>query len=95
MIHDRFSGWGDVFFQLGVVDEIARFDVANKKHIDVASVQDARSSVLADAFADGWCVSWKENMPLATITTPLCDEDTLLASYHKDHRRYLKKARKL
>ncbi len=73
------------------MDEVAHFPLTEKKDTDIAMIQEKRRVLLTD----GWVASRKENMPLATIRTPLQVEDDLFASYHKGHRRYLKKARKI
>lgn len=83
--------WNDIFFQVGVVQEITSFDLVDKRSIDPMVIWEERNNAIVAL--DHWKMSRKENMPLATIVTPLVEEQELYDSYHKEHRRMIRKAR--
>lgn len=84
--------WGDVFVQVGAVGVIGSHDAKKRDSYDELARLRSESDVI---WSDGgFCPSRKENMPLATVVTPIGDADALMALMHKDHRRSLRKAQK-
>lgn len=90
--------WGDIFFQCGIVHNIASCDTAvlkkdvpmQQSYLDRKSLQDERMRV------DYWLVpSWREHMPDTTIVLDLTHWiQSLRRWYSKSCKRYINKAKK-
>jgi hypothetical protein len=83
---------GDMFVQLGIVDELMSFSI--RRPVRMETVANQRNDIAVYMRSLGLQPSRKEHMPLATIRTPLMSRDDLYESFHKEHRRYIRKAMK-